>query len=161
MPTDDGIHWTSEFASAPVKVSNDIVIDAPPEVVWAWLVRALWWPQWYPNSSNVKFDGEPGPDLKPGTKFWWRTFSANITSKVKEFEPEERIAWDGDGALGVRVYHAWLLQKVEGGCRVLTEERQRGVLCSLGHWLRPNRMHDGHQVWLERLREKARGGPPV
>jgi len=137
------------------------VIDAPPEKVWEWLIRAERWPDWYPNSSKIRFINPPGPDLQEGTEFGWKTFDVNITSKVQEFVPEERIAWDGDGALGVRVYHAWLLQKVEGGCHVLTEERQFGVLCRLDHWLRPKRMHDGHQVWLERLREKARGGLPV
>jgi uncharacterized protein YndB with AHSA1/START domain len=160
MPDDDGIHWPPEFAEAPVQVSNEILIEAPPDKVWAWLIRAARWPEWYPNSANVKFDGGSGPDLQAGTKFWWKTFSASIVSTVREFIPGERISWDGNG-LGVRVYHAWLLQKVEGRCRVLTEERQFGFLCRLDHWIRPNRMHDWHQLWLERLQEKARGGPPA
>ena len=157
MPIDDGIHWPEEFANTPVRVSNEIVIEAPPEEIWKWLIRAERWPDWYPNSANVRFVDPPGPDLQDGTVFRWKTFDASIRSKVKELVPEERISWDGSGGLGIRVYHAWLLQRVEGGCHVLTEERQLGWLCRLGHWVRPSHMHDGHQVWLEQLREKACG----
>jgi hypothetical protein len=157
MPTDNGIHWPPEFANAPVKVCNDIVIDAPPEKVWALLVRAVLWPCWYPNSSKVRFVNSPGPDLQGGTMFRWKTFDVNIISEVQEFLPVERLAWDGRGRVGIRVYHAWLLQRVDGGCRVLTEERQLGWLCTLGHRVCPNRMYDGHQLWLERLRWLACG----
>lgn len=152
MPTDDGIHWPEEFVNAPVRVSNEITIEAPPEKVWALLIRAVLWPCWYPNSSNVRFIDSPGPDLQKGTMFRWKTFSANIRSEVREFDPYERIAWDGQGALGVRVYHAWLLQRVEGGCHVLTEERQLGWLCTLGARVLPYRMSNGHELWLDRLR---------
>jgi uncharacterized protein YndB with AHSA1/START domain len=152
MPTDNGIHWPEEFANAPVRVSNEIVIEAPPEKVWALLIRAVLWPCWYPNSHNVKFDSEAGPDLKDETKFRWKTFDTSIASKVREFIPAERLAWDGSGRLGIRVYHAWLFRRVEGGCHVLTEERQLGWLCTLGDRVRPHHMSDGHQLWLERLR---------
>ena len=160
MPDDDGIRWPREFAEAPVHVSNEMVMNVPCANVWAWLVRADLWPDWYPNSANVKFDGGSGPDLQAGTKFWWKTFSASIVSTVREFIPGERISWDGNG-LGVRAYHAWLIQEEKGGCRVLTEERQHGFLCRLNSLVFPNRMHKGHQLWLERLQEKARGGPPA
>jgi uncharacterized protein YndB with AHSA1/START domain len=159
MPTADAIRWPPEFANAPVQVSNEILIEAPPEIVWEWLVRADLWPDWYPNSSNVEFLSF-GPKLRFGHVFRWKTFCVHVISQVKECDFRERLAWNARG-FGVRAYHAWLIQEEKGGCRVLTEERQFGFLCRLDHWLRPNRMHDGHQLWLERLRAKARGVPPA
>ena len=154
------IHWPAEFdpASTPVHVRNEMEMNAPPERVWAWLVRAPRWPEWYPNSKRVCLASEAS-ELKRGTVFRWKTFGASLTSEVLEYIPGERLAWNARG-LGVQAYHAWLLQPRNGGCRVLTEETQRGWLCRLGHLVVPNRMFKGHQIWLERLRCKALVGPP-
>jgi hypothetical protein len=63
---------------------------------------------------------------------------------------------------GLDAYHAWLIQKTGEGCNVVTEEIQNGLVARLGKMLRPNRMEQLHQVWLERLRDKASGGlPPI
>jgi uncharacterized protein YndB with AHSA1/START domain len=160
MPDDDGIRWPREFAEAPVHVSNEMVMNVPCENVWAWLVRADLWPEWYPNSANVEFLTSFGPKLSLGHVFRWKTFGVHVISQVKECDFRERLAWNARG-FGVRAYHAWLIQEEKGGCRVLTEERQHGFLCRLNSLVFPNRMHKGHQLWLERLQEKARGGPPA
>jgi uncharacterized protein YndB with AHSA1/START domain len=156
----DGIRWPEEFspAEAPVHVHNELAMSAPPEAVWAWLVRAGSWPSWYPNSREVRIDGD-GAQLAPGVHFRWRTFGVAIESRVLEFVPGERIGWDARG-LGVRAYHAWLLRRTPGGCHVETEETQHGWLARLGHLLMPHRMQRGHQVWLDALHAKALGGPP-
>ena len=78
-----------------------------------------------------------------------------MTSEVREFVPGERLAWNARGR-GVWAYHAWLIQKVDSGCRVLTEENQYGLLCELQDIFLPNRMHNGHQMWLEQLQIQAR-----
>lgn len=134
-------------------------MSVPPEVAWAWLVRAVRWPEWYPNSANVRLVDASGPDLQAGTVFRWKTFGASLTSEVVEFVPGERLAWNARG-VGIWAYHAWLFQEVEGGCRVLTEETQHGWLCRLGNLLFPNRMFKFHQIWLEQLRRKAQEGLP-
>ena len=77
------------------------------------------------------------------------------------FEPYERLAWDGHG-IGLHVYHAWLIHKTDFGCTVQTEEVQNGWVAKLGRTLRPNRMEDQHQIWLEALCKKADEGlPPI
>ena len=155
------IAWPEKYdpSRAPVHVRNELSIAAPCERVWAWLIRARAWPSWYPNSSRVRFiDGTP-PDLAPGTRFRWRTFSVGIESRVAEFVPPHRIAWDAQG-IGVDAYHAWLLEPAAEGCRVITEETQYGFVARAGKLVLPNRMFRGHQLWLERLREKAMSGPP-
>lgn len=129
-----------------------------PEAVWAWLVRAQLWPTWYPNSQNVVIEGG-GPDLKAGSKFRWKTFGVTLDSVVEEFVPPERIAWSARST-GVDAYHAWLVERRQSGCHVLTEETQNGLLASISNAVRPNNMGKHHEVWLENLLAKAKGGPP-
>jgi hypothetical protein len=78
---------------------------------------------------------------------------------VLEFVPYERLAWDAH-VTGLEAYHAWLIQKTPEGCNVLTEEVLHGAVAQLGKALRPNRMEQQHQVWLEGLRAKVLSGLP-
>jgi uncharacterized protein YndB with AHSA1/START domain len=156
----DPIRWPPRYApaNAPVHVRNERVMRASPEAVWGSLIRAALWPEWYPNSSNVRFVRGSPPDLAAGTRFHWKTFGVAIDSTVVEFVPGERVAWNARG-IGVDAYHAWLVRPIAGGCHVLTEETQHGWLARLGHLLFPRRMHRGHELWLESLEERARRGP--
>jgi len=156
------INWPSKYepSRTAVHVRNELAMEAGPEAVWAWLIRAALWPTWYPNSAGVRFLDSGGPDLFLGARFRWKTFGVGIESVVQEFVPRERIAWDGHG-FGVDVYHAWAIGALDdGGAEVLTEETQNGWMARASNWLMPHRMHRGHQMWLERLREKAKSGPP-
>jgi uncharacterized protein YndB with AHSA1/START domain len=156
-----GIVWPERYAPAntPIHVRNELEMAVPAERVWAWLLRAPLWPSWYPNSKNVRFlEGAP-PDLAAGTRFRWHTFGVNIVSTVREFVPNQRIAWDAQ-AFGLDVYHAWLITPTAGGCHVLTEETQHGFVARAGKLLFPNRMYRFHQVWLERMASMAAGGLP-
>jgi hypothetical protein len=161
-----GIDWPEGYhpAEAPVFVHNHRRIAAPPGVVWAWLVRAPLWPAWYSNSHRVRLLAEddptvPGGGLRRGTRFRWRTFGVGILSVVWQCTPQERLGWDGRG-VGARVYHAWRLFPDGAGTLVVTEEVQHGWGARLMHWLRPRRMWEGHEQWLEQLERRARGGMP-
>ncbi len=155
------ICWPEYYApqNSAVHVRNALTMDAPPENVWAWLVRALLWPEWYVNSADVRFLEGTAPDLKLNTQFRWRTFGVTISSTVLEYVPGERIAWDAHGP-GFDGYHAWLLQRAGRGCHVLTEETQHGWLARLNRLFLPHRMSKYHQIWLESLAARARSGLP-
>ena len=157
------ILWPKGFEpeNNPVHVRNELAIPHPPETIWVWLIRAQIWPTWYPNSTNIRFlSGQP-PDLNLNTRFRWKTFGVTIKSTVLEFEPYERLGWDAHNT-GLDSYHAWLIQKTNQGSNVITEETEHGWLAQLGNTLRPNRIHQMHQIWLERLSEKASQGlPPI
>jgi uncharacterized protein YndB with AHSA1/START domain len=156
------IRWPERFdpAHTAVFVSNEITIAAEPEDVWRWLIRAELWPHWYPNSSDVHFVSTSGPDLRERSRFRWNTFGVRITSKVLEFEPCARLAWEAQG-IGVDAYHAWLLTPTgDGGTHVLTQETQHGWLARLGKMMMPRRLETMHQVWLESLKVRALSGPP-
>ena len=154
--------WPARYhpADSAVFVSNKIVIEAEPAVIWAWLIRAPRWPEWYPNSAAVRLPDGAGPDLAAGLEFHWRTFGVPLVSTVREFVPGERIAWDGR-APGLDVYHAWVLERSgERETLVLTEESQHGWLARLSNFVMPNRMSHYHQIWLERLGDQAASGLP-
>ena len=129
-----------------------------PEAVWPWLVRAELWPTWYPEFQDVVIQGG-GPDLKPGARFRWRTFGVTLDSKIEEFVPFERLAWSAR-SMGIDAYHAWLIERLPSGCRVVTEETQNGWVARLNNLLRPRSTSGIHQVWLDRLLVKAKVGLP-
>ncbi|MEO8460607.1 MAG: SRPBCC family protein [Dokdonella sp.] len=154
------IHWPERYdpACTPVHVRNEIISRATPEAIWMWLARASAWPSWYPNSANVCIEKGSSNDLFLGSRFTWRTFGVSIRSSVREFVLNERIAWSALG-IGVDAYHAWVIETVPEGTRILTEETQHGWAARLNAIVFPNRMHRFHQIWLERLSHVAQAGP--
>lgn len=144
---------------APINVYNELTMDAAPERIWGILIRAQDWPKWYPNSHNVRVSGG-GPDLYLGARFSWITFGVCLRSVVEEFTPYERIAWTAR-FVGVDAYHAWQIEPVGRRTRVITEESQYGWLARAANYLLPSRMHDYHQVWLERLAREAEKALPA
>ena len=153
------IIWPPRYAPERVAahVSNAITIAAPPQTVWAWLIRAAQWPSWYPNSADVHIAGG-GPDLGPHTDFTWRTFGVKVACTVAEWQPYSRIAWSGTGAM-IDIYHAWLIEPCPEGCHVLTEEAQNGLAARAQAIFMPRRMFNGHALWLDRLRTQAEQNP--
>lgn len=151
------INWPDRFHPdrAPVHVRNELDMAARPEKIWAALIDAARWPEWYPNAANVSFLSGGGR-LAPGARFRWKTFGATVVSEVAEFVPHQRIAWTGR-ALGIDVYHAWLMEPSARGACVLTEETQYGGLARLAAALLPGRMSKFHQLWLEKLEARAGG----
>ena len=157
-----GINWPEAClpANTSVFVTNELIIPTPPADIWAWLIRAQLWPTWYSNSADIHFLSHTGPDLRDRSRFRWKTFGLRVTSKVLEFEPGQRLAWDAHG-VGLSAYHAWLLTPV-GSCatRVLTQETQTGLLARVQKALMPSRLSRKHQLWLEGLSLRAQSGPP-
>lgn len=155
------IRWPDFYSpqNSDVHVRNELTMHAQQDHIWAWLVRAVLWPDWYVNSANVEFLEGTTPDLRLNTQFSWKTFDITITSTVREYVPGERIAWDAQG-MGFDGYHAWVIKPLEQGCYVLTEETQHGVLAELNKLFLPDRMWKYHQIWLESLEQKANSGLP-
>ncbi len=144
---------------APVYTWNAIDVAAPPAPVWAWLVRAPRWPEYYDNASNVRFVAGGGPDLTLGSRFTWTTFNVTVDTTVTECVAPERLAWRAK-TFGGGGYHGWVIQPTASGCRVITEETQRGLVPSLGRWFLRRGLLTQHQRWLEGLARVAPGGMP-
>ena len=142
---------------SPVFARNELFVPALAERVWAWLLKAGRWPEFYGNAKNVAIEG--GTELKLGTLFHWTTFGFRAHTTVTEFVPNERLSWRGKG-LGASAYHGWVICPCEGGCYVITEETQQGVIVSIGRAVLRNGLLKWHQRWLEGLSRVALRGLP-
>ena len=91
------IHWPPGFD--PVKADlfshNELFINASCERVWQHIIEAPKWPQWYPNSKDVRIVSDASSVLKDGIAFRWTTFGLPLESKIHEFVPYTRIGWYG------------------------------------------------------------------
>lgn len=152
------IHWPAGFD--PVKADlfshNELIIDAPCERVWQRIVDAARWPEWYPNSKNVRILGD-APILAHGTMFRWTTFGLSIESRVDEFVPHTRFGWYGYApGTAPSFYHTWFLSPVPmlagDVCRVVTDEVGIGNDAAQLRAADESLMHRGHDLWLATLK---------
>jgi hypothetical protein len=148
------IHWPAGHAPADADLfaHNELLIHASCSIVWQHLVQAQSWPEWYPNSHNVKLLNSSDGRLHQNTQFSWDTFGVHIQSHVHEFVLDSRIGWFGEGT-DLDAYHTFLLLKAPEGCRVVTEEVVRGPGAVEFRKKDPNAMHRGHDLWLSSLRQ--------
>jgi uncharacterized protein YndB with AHSA1/START domain len=147
----DSIRWPAEYdpSRCPVHVVNALEMSASPADVWDRLIAAADWPTWYSKVSNVRIQ-DGSRKLSQGADFTWNASGMTIASTIKEFVPNQRIAWDAKGT-GLRSYHAWLITPTPSGCRVLSEETQRGILPRLFKLFTPKASSHWIQQWLEAL----------
>jgi uncharacterized protein YndB with AHSA1/START domain len=148
------IHWPQGLGpqQADLFDHNELAMQASCADVWRALVDAGRWPDWYPNSQDVKVDR--GGTLAAGRSFQWRTFGVDVASVVHEFVPQQRLGWFGY-ARDLEAYHTWLLIPQGQGCMVVTEEAVRGPAAVALRRDQPQAMHQGHALWLERLAVEA------
>ena len=153
--------WPADLRpeGAPVYSWNEIETATDAERVWAHLIRAREWPRYYPNCADVVFENADGPDLALGTRFTWRTFGLRVRTTVEIFDPPRCLAWRGDEVYG-HGFHAWVLEPTPRGCRVITEEVQRGAVPWIARWYLRPALLKWHQRWLEGLVERAATGLP-
>lgn len=152
--SEDAIQWPAGFepAVAALHVRNERWMRGRPDAVFEALIDAEDWPRWYPHAKRVVVDG--GGPLRAGAKFCWTTLGARIATVVVDFAPPARLVWTGR-APGVEACHAWAIEAVADGCRVVTEETQRGMIASLAARFLRGRLRRMHDLWLERLDDKT------
>ncbi len=152
------IHWPDGFdpAKADLFSHNEIVINSPCERVWQHIIDATKWPEWYPNSKDVRM--VDGTGLAQGSVFRWTTFGLAIESKVNEFVPYTRIGWYGyaPGA-APSFYHTWFLTQTGDACRVVTDEVGMGNDAAHLRETDESLMHRGHDLWLATLKWMSEG----
>ena len=119
------IHWPQglEPHSVDVFVHNEGWIGAPPEIVWANLIDASQWPNWYSNSADMRIEGGQSR-LAMGVSFNWKTFGFPIRSTVVACEPGREIGWSVDNP-EFTVHHAWVLVPERGGHSSLPRKHKR------------------------------------
>jgi hypothetical protein len=143
---------------SPIFTRNELFIAAPAERIWALLVRAARWPDFYGNAKDIDIEGG-SPDLALGTKFHWTTFGVRVHTVIDEFVPLRRLSWSGH-ALGSTAFHGWVITPAPGGCVVVTEETQQGFVPSVGRIFLRKGLLKWHQRWLEGLASAATSEAP-
>jgi hypothetical protein len=168
--TQSAIIWPKAFLPGTTDnfVTNEVIVtNLSAAQIWPLLSNITKWSTYYANVSQVT-PPSSGPDLHQGDEFSFSTFGFPVLpSRVEEsLAPKDgvagRIAWsaklDGSEEERVEVYHAWLVEDLEGGrVRILTQESQTGKPVKDLAGAKPNKMLLGHQDWLDGLVKAARG----
>ena len=169
--TQSAIIWPRDYLPGTTDnfVTNETISkDITATQIWAQLNDITKWPTYYANCDKIT-PPSTGPNLQQGDTFHFSTFGFPVLEcHVHESIPPApgqpgRLAWsaelEGDEDTAVRVYHAWLVEDLDGGrVRVLTQESQSGKPAAELGAKKPNRMLLGHQDWLDGLVVAARGG---
>src|SRR2546426_12239803 len=73
---------------------NELLINASCERIWRHVIEALKWPQWYPNSKDVRIVSASSSMLRDGTVFRWTTFGLPLErSEERRVGKECRSRW--------------------------------------------------------------------
>jgi uncharacterized protein YndB with AHSA1/START domain len=156
------IHWPPGFdpRKADLFSHNKLLINASCERVWQHIIEASKWPEWYPNSRDVRIVNDSSSVLRDGTVFRWTTFGLPLESKIREFVPFSRIGWYGCApGSGPTFYHTWYLSRRGNGCLVATDEVGNGRDAANLRQTDEGLMHRGHDLWLATLRWVAESKP--
>ena len=152
------IHWPQAFdpSQADLFSHNELLVNASCERIWSHIIDATRWPEWYPNSKEVKITGDNV--LKEGTVFRWTTFGLPLESKVNEFTPYTRIGWYGYApGTAPSFYHTWYLKPRGDACLVVTDEVGKGKGAVHLRETDEGLMHRGHDLWLATLKWVSEG----
>lgn len=169
--TQSAIIWPQKFLPGTTDnfTSNEVIASGlAASQVWSLLQDISKWSSYYANVSDIT-PPSTGPLLTKGETFKFSTFGFPVlTCPVEESAPPGpgqpgRIAWSarlqGDAETEVEVYHAWLVEDLDGGrVRILTQESQIGKPAAELAKAKPNKMLLGHQDWLDGMVKMAREG---
>lgn len=153
---DERINWPENHSpkSAVVFAHNSIEIAASPEKVWSLLIDCVRWPIWYKHCTNVTIL-QGGPLLGPASQFRFKTMQLYFEPKIEVFERPTRLLWTAQGPAGSSGAHAWYIESTLEGCRVITEEAQKGLILNLVKSRTQRTLFEAHEDWLQSLKALA------
>jgi hypothetical protein len=140
-----------------VFAQNAIEVAAPPDRVWALLVDCVAWPSWYKQCSDVSIL-RGGPALSANSQFRFKTLGLYFEPVVEVYEQARMLVWSAKGPAGTSGAHAWLIEPTPIGCRVVTEEAQRGLMLLLVRGRTRKALLSAHEDWLQSLKSLAEAG---
>jgi DinB superfamily len=157
------IHWPAAFnpKKANFYVYNEIAINASPETVWKILIDAKKWHTFYKGAEKpVVIDHATHQTLALDVSFRFKTMGINFQPTIKEFIPNERMAWEIN-THKLKAYHAWIIVPTQTGCKLITPEAQNGFLTFLQKVFQPNKLLNLHEHWLAVIKTRAEGTTPM
>jgi uncharacterized protein YndB with AHSA1/START domain len=132
---------------APVVQTEEITINAKPEVVWDVLTDIEKWSKWNEKIKHSTINEEA--DI--GVSFTWKTNGSKIRSQIHTFERNKTLGWTGK-AFGAKAIHNWYLEPTKNGTRVLVNESMGGWLVRLFKRKVTNTVEEDMAYWLEQLK---------
>ncbi len=102
--------------------------------------------------------GAGGPLLDANSKFRFKTLRFYFEPEIVTFKPNRMLIWSAKGPAGTSGAHAWYIESTPGGCRVITEEAQRGLLLFFLRSRTRGTLLTSHQEWLRALKELPKRG---
>ena len=145
--------------NAPVVVTEDVTISAPPTVVWHVLADIDGWATWQPDIATAALEGP----LAVGTTFRWATGGLEITSTIGEVDTGRRIAWSGVSQ-GIEGIHVWTVEPTDADAtvtRVCTVESWDGEPVRRDPAALHAALENSLRCWLGHLRTAAEGFIPI
>lgn len=152
------IKWPAQFDpnQSDFYVHSEIKINASPEVVWALLVQAQEWKNWYEGINDMRFEDPKQTKLEPGVKVFWNSLGQRVNNTVMDFAPHASLAWQFEDEK-IQGYHAWVITPIESGCHVVSGKSMTGKLARLQKVFMPKKLMKQQDTWLRALKEQAEG----
>src|SRR5476649_2258707 len=121
--------------------------------------KRLFW-SWYKHCTDVSIL-RGGPLLSAQSKFRFKTIGFYFEPDIETFKPFQTLIWSAKGPAGTRGAHAWYIERASGGCLVISEEAQWGVLLSLIGGRTQRTLLTSHEEWLGRSRRWPKRAKPA
>jgi len=141
---------------APVITRDEIMINAPIEMIWSIQTDVTAWPSWQPDVDGAVAEGP----LEVGSVFRWQTAGLDIMSTVEEIDAPRRIVWGGS-AQGIVAVHVWTFEPRDGAVLVRTAESWEGDPVTAQAETLQDALDASLKAWLENLKRAAEGGPTL
>ena len=138
--------------SAPVVLTDEIIIDAPVVEVWALHTDVSSWLSWRSDIDRAELKSP----FAVGSQFEWATGGLDIASTIWQVLPNSRTVWGGPAA-GIAGVHVWEFAAEGERTRVVTTESWAGPPVEQDVE-RARQMLGGHlATWLVDLKRAAEG----
>lgn len=156
LVSDSRIKWPRGHSpgSSVVFAQNTIEIAAPTDTVWSLLIDCVKWPSWYKHCADVSVL-RGGPLLGANSKFRFKTLQFYFEPEIETFDSDRMLVWSAKGPAGTSGAHAWYIESTSGGCRVITEEAQKGIFLFFVRSRARRTLLAAHEEWLRALKELA------
>jgi hypothetical protein len=127
----DAVHplrWPAGFSPecSDVWAHSELVINAPPTVVFSRLVMAACWERDFSGFRNFRILAGGCEDLAEDTAFEFEMDGLRLSAQVSDFAAGRRLAWSGQG-IDISTYHAWVISGDSSASRVRAGFAARGA----------------------------------
>lgn len=138
---------------APVHASAAVAIDAAPAQVWAVLLDAARWNEWYDEIRNVAADGP----LAAGSAFSFSAGPVRIEAVVDEMHEAARLRFHGKARGSTADYLFTLAANDAGGTDVWVEQTMKGMTAKAMRPMLQKVIGTSLPQWLDALRRRSEG----